>query len=121
MYNYESNFNPQRCIYFSVLCFSSLLLVNLFFEKSNCNDLYNTVDLFYVEGIAKDSGNIDLGQCLPASQDQIINCPILNFECWDQSAQSGAMLSPNFPNEVTNESFFGKVCKTILFKLHSHL
>jgi len=96
-------------------------MVNFFYQKSKSNDLYNTVDLFYVGGIAKDSENIDLGQCLLASQDQIINCPILNFECWDQSAQNGVILSPNFPYEVTNQSFFGKVCKTILFKLHSHL
>lgn len=74
--------------------------------------IYN--DLFDVGGIVKDSENIDLGQCLPASQDKIFNCPILNFDCLNLSAQNGAILSPTYPYSVLDEIFYGKVCKTKL-------
>lgn len=77
--------------------------------------LYLLYSFSYTGGIVKDYENIDLGQCLPAFEDKIINCPILNFECWNQSSKSGAIVSPNLPHKVSNESFFGKVCKFIYY------
>ncbi len=50
--------------------------------------------------------NVDFGECLNASLDDTVDCPMLDIQCQNQA---GVILSPDFPLEITNENLFGKV------------
>lgn len=64
--------------------------------------------ILIVGGIVRGEENVDLdfGECLMEYSDEVVDCPILNIDCKNQT---GFILSPDFPFKVTNESLFGKV------------
>ena len=54
--------------------------------------------------------NVYFEECLPPSQDNIIDCPIMNIEC--NQNQHGAIVSPYYPLTIMDDSLFGKVYQT---------